>query len=175
MAMMTASSRVTDLAGAEWLVWRQWFSRRPRCHRRDELAAARALRPQWEAADLLLLPLVLLRLPDMIAGGVVIGGVVLGALVVGPSWAIAALTGWSWPIAAAVWVAAIVVVTVCHPILRVPFRRPWVVVALRADQGWADRSAWSVRGWRKSREAVTAIAGSIAAGRGPQLPSAPPR
>ena len=100
----------------------------------------------------------LLGLPDLIGSGLLVAGVLLGVLLVVPAWALTAATGWPWPLAVGVWLVVVVVVTLFHPLLRVPLHRPWLVVTLRSDQPWADRSAWQVRGWRNSLDAVTEVA-----------------
>lgn len=162
---------VKDLEGFEWRVSRQWFARRPRRRSPDRSASLSGWRDEWDWVDLLLLPLAVLGLPELAMQAAIVAAGVLALLIVLPTWLVVVATGWSWPIAGAGWLAASAILIVAHPLLRVPLRLPWLVVALRTDQDWASRSAWQVRGWRRSLEAVSAVGASLEEGHGPVLAS----
>lgn len=111
----------------------------------------------------------LLYLPRMVVGSGVLALALVAVSLFVPGWLLGVATGWPLAAAMAVWVVALVGLIIGHPLLRVPLRRPWLVVAIRADQDWADRSAWHVRGWRRSGKAVDAVAEAVQSGRGPYL------
>lgn len=56
-------------------------------------------------------------------------------------------------------------------VVRLVFRRPWIVDAVRADRG--ERLSWKVVGWRRSGEVVDAVAAQLSFGQEPTaLPDA---
>ena len=80
------------------------------------------------------------------------------------------LSAWSW-MAFALGMLALTVV------LRVIFRRPWIVEAGRADG--MGRMQWAVVGWRRSGRVIAEVAQSISVGHGTMQPEGarphPPR
>lgn len=164
-----ASVVVRDPSGAEWSVTRQWLTRRPHRHGGPRASVRRWIRQERDGGDLLELLSFVWFLPEFVLESAVLAALGLALVTVVPTLLLAMATDWPWFVAGVVWLLMLAAITVGHPLLRVPCRRPWLVVAIRADQEWADRSAWHVRGWRRSRRAVDAVADAVRVGRGPYL------